>query len=142
MEAKMATVDTTGARPSPDKDQRLIGELLPPEGDLQVGYRIFQLLEKVVAFKNELGLSAKWNRHYELAKNKHWKNDSKKVTLITANLLFAHRSRTVNTLTDNNPTFNIQHVGETDEQKEEILLNLLRTSEFWWGDQEQQGVGY
>jgi hypothetical protein len=140
MEAKMATVDTTGARPSPDKDQRLIGELLPPEGDLQVGYRIFQLLEKVVAFKNELGLSAKWNRHYELAKNKHWKNDSKKVTLITANLLFAHRSRTVNTLTDNNPTFNIQHVGETDEQKEEILLNLLRTSEFWWGDQEQQGV--
>jgi len=133
-------VDLKGTAPAPDKHLQLTSELLPAEGDLQVGYRVFELLEKVISFKNELGLAAKWNRHYELSKNKHWKQDSKKATLITANLLFAHRSRTVNTLTDNNPTFNIQHIGETDETKEEILLNLLRTSEFWWGDQEQQGV--
>jgi len=120
--------------------QEVLSELLPPEGDLNVGYRIFELLEQVVKFKNELGLAAKWNRHYELAKNKHWKQESSKATLITANLLFAHRSRTVNVLTDNNPTFNIQQVGETNEEKEEILLNLLRTSEFWWGDTEQQAV--
>ena len=94
----------------------------------------------MVKFKNELGLAAKWNRHYELAKNKHWKQESNKATLITANLLFAHRTRTVNTLTDNNPTFNIQQVGESDEEKEEILQDLLHTAEFWWGDQEQQAV--
>ena len=134
----MATVD----QPSPTigNKQELLKELLPPEGDTELGYRIFEILEEIVKFKNELGLPGKWNRNYELGKNKHWKQDSNKVTLITANLLHAHRQRTVNTLTDNNPTFNVRQVGEVDPEKEEVFDSLLWTSEFWWQDQEQQSV--
>ena len=120
--------------------ESLTKEVLPPEGDADLGYRVFEILEKIVKHKNELGLPGKWNRHYELAKNKHWKQDTDKVTLITANVLHAHRQRTVNTLTDNNPTFNIRQVGEVDSEKEQIFDNLLRTAEHWWQEQEQQGV--
>ena len=118
----------------------LLKELLPPEGDEELGYKVFQILEKVIKHKNDLGLPGKWNRNYELGKNKHWKQSSDKVTLITANLLHAHRQRTVNTLTDNNPTFNVKQVGEVEPEKEQVFDSLLRTAEFWWGDQEQQSV--
>jgi hypothetical protein len=134
----MATVDTPS--PTIGTTQELTKELLPPEGDTDLGYRIFEILEEIVKFKNELGLPGKWNRNYELGKNKHWKQDSSKVTLITANLLHAHRQRTVNTLTDNNPTFNVRQVGEVEEEKEAIFDSLLWTSEYWWQDQEQQSV--
>ena len=134
----MPTVDqpTSTTTPKPE----LTRELLPAKDNKEVGYEVFRLLEKVVKFKNDLGLPGKWNRNYELGKNKHWKQESDKVTLITANLLFAHRQRTVNTLTDNNPTFNVKQVGEVDENKEKIFESLLHTSEFWWQEQEQQSV--
>jgi hypothetical protein len=134
----MATVDSPS--PTIGNKQEFSKELLPPEGDTNLGYRIFEILEEIVKFKNELGLPGKWNRNYELGKNKHWKQDSNKVTLITANLLHAHRQRTVNTLTDNNPTFNVRQVGEVEQEKEAVFDSLLWTSEFWWQDQEQQSV--
>jgi hypothetical protein len=120
--------------------QELLKELFPPENDPNVGFKAFEILADVLSFKNELGLTKKWNRNYELGKNKHWKQDSDKASLITANLLFAHRTRTVNTLTDNNPTFNVRQVGELDPEKEEVVDGLVRTAEFWWQEQEQQAV--
>lgn len=118
-------------------------ELLPPEGHPRVGYRVFEILAEVLQHKNDLGLPAKWMRAYELSKNRHWRNTSKKAPLVTANLLHAHRVRTVNTLTDNNPTFNVIQVGEVEDgnpEKEDIFDTLLKTAEFWWTDTEQQSV--
>jgi hypothetical protein len=134
----MPTVDQPTSTTTPKSE--LTRELLPPKDNKDVGYEIFRLLEKVVKYKNDLGLPGKWNRNYELGKNKHWKQESDKVTLITANLLFAHRQRTVNTLTDNNPTFNVKQVGEVEPDKEVVFESLLHTSEFWWQEQEQQSV--
>jgi hypothetical protein len=82
----------------------------------------------------------KWNRNYELARNKHWKQKSEKVPLITANVLFTHRQRTVNMLTDNNPTFNVTRVGTIEADKEEAYEKYRRAAEFWWGEQEQQSL--
>lgn len=117
-------------------------ELVPPEGHPRVGYRIFEILAEILQSKNDMGLPAKWMRNYELSKNRHWRNQSKKAPLVTANLLHSHRVRTVNMLTDNNPTFDVIQVGEVDDDpaKEDIFDTLLKTTEFWWGDTEQQNV--
>ena len=117
-------------------------ELLPPENHPRVGYRVFEILAEILQDKNDLGLPAKWMRAYELSKNRHWRNTSKKAPLVTANMLHSHRVRTVNTLTDNNPTFNVIQVGEVegDPEKEDIFDTLLKTAEFWWTDTEQQSV--
>ena len=120
--------------------QELTGELIPAPNDDAVGYKLFQLLAEILQDKSDLGLPAKWTRNYELAKNKHWKNPSAKATLVSANLLFAHRLRTVNMLTDNNPTFNITQLGNPDETDTEIYDKLLRTAEHWWSENEQQNV--
>jgi hypothetical protein len=118
----------------------LNSELFPPEGDKDLGYKVFEILAEVVKFKDTLGLPAKWNRNYELWKNRHWRNPKKNVPLVTANILTTHITRTKNTLTDNNPTFNVRQVGKVDEEKENIFELLLRTAEFWWSDQEQQSL--
>lgn len=127
-------------KPTIETQEKLTAELIPAEGHGNVGYKIFQILDEILKFKNLLGLPAKWNRNYELGKNKHWKNASTKAALVSANLLHVHRQRTVNMLTDNNPTFNIRQVGEVEPEKEEIFDSLLKTAEFWWSDQEQQSV--
>jgi hypothetical protein len=122
-------------------DQYTGNELFPPEGHPRVGYRVVEILAEILQNKNDLGLPAKWIRNYELAKNRHWRNSTKKAPLVTANLLHSHRLRTVNTLTDNSPTFNVAQVGEVDDPaKEDVFETLLRTCEFWWGDTEQQSV--
>ena len=117
-------------------------ELVPPEGHPKVGFRVFEILAEVLQHKNDMGLPAKWMRNYELSKNRHWRNQSKKAPLVTANLLHSHRVRTVNMLTDNNPCFDVIQVGEVenDPEKEDVFDTLLKTTEFWWGDSEQQNV--
>lgn len=116
-------------------------ELFPEHGDSKVGYKVFTILAEIIQDKNNLGLPAKWNRNYELSRNKHWAQTSDKISLMTANLLFTHRQRTVNMLTDNNPTFNIVKRGNPDEvQNEDVYDDLLHVAEFWWGDTEQQSV--
>ncbi len=117
-------------------------ELIPPEGDPNVGYRVFAILTEIIQDKEASGLIEKWNRAAELTRNKHWKQKSGKPGLVTANLLFAHRQRNVNMLTDNNPTFNVTRMGEKDENNEEteVSVKMLRLAEFWWNDQEQQSV--
>lgn len=115
------------------------GELIPPENHPEVGRKIFKLLEQIITFKSEQGLPAKWHRCYELTRNKHWRNQAKKgVALVTANLLFTHRQRTVAMLTDNNPTFNIAQVGELDPEREEMVNILLHTAEHYWSSTDQQ----
>jgi len=115
------------------------GELLHEENHPMLGYRVFDILADIVQHKQDLGLPAKWNRCYELGKNKHWRQAPKKnVALVTANLLHTHRTRTKNMLTDNNPTFNIRAAGEVDPDKEDLYKTLLKTAEYWWSETEQQ----
>jgi len=116
-------------------------ELFKPQGDPKVGYQVFTILSEIIQDKNNLGLPAKWNRNYELSRNKHWAQTSTKISLMTANLLFTHRQRTVNMLTDNNPTFNIVKRGNPEEvQNEDVYDNLLHIADFWWSDTEQQAI--
>lgn len=122
------------------KTENKSGELIPPEGDDRVGYKIFEILDEVLQDKDDLGLPAKWNRNYELTRNKHWKRTTKKTTLVTANLIYNHRLRTVNMLTDNNPTFNIAKIGAEELDNEEVYTAILKTCEHWWHDTEQQNV--
>lgn len=115
-------------------------ELFPPPGHATLGYKIIQALSGVIEHKKGAGLHEKWIKSYEFSRNQHWRNPNVGVQLISANLLFNHRQRTVAQLTDNNPTFNVRQVGEVSEEKKEIFNILLRTAEFWWGDQEQQNI--
>lgn len=121
-----------------DKDYNLI----PPEGDKDVGKAVFKILESIIKDKENLGLTGPdgiWTRNHELVHGKHWrKSPSKKVPLVTANLIKDHRTRTVNELTDNNPTFNATLVGQpTDEQKKGFSI-LPKIAENWWNETEQQ----
>lgn len=112
--------------------------LIPPAGSKDVGEKVFLLLTEIVEDKKDLGLHEKWLENYRLSKNKHWKMSSKKVPLVSANLLFMHRQRTVNMLTDNNPTFNIAKGGDVPRDQQEVFSKLQRAAEYWWTETEQQ----
>ena len=115
-------------------------ELIPQEGDPKVGKKCFQILGVVVADKIRIGLPEKWRRAYAVRRNQPWKAKSTKVPLASANLLYTHTQRTVNTMTDNNPTFNVTAIGETTPEQADILADMERAAEQWWNDQEQQDV--
>lgn len=114
-------------------------ELLPDEGDPKVGKKVFSLVAAVVADKIKIGLHDRWWRNYQLRKGKHWKG-SADVPLAAANLIFTHVQRTANTMTDNNPTFNVVVSGQLDEKQKELMSDLQRTTEYWWTETEQQDV--
>lgn len=116
--------------------------VIPPEDHKDVGKEIFRILAIVVADKVKLGLHDRWMRNYELRKNQHWRTSTKKssVPLVTANLIYTHIQRTVNMLTDNNPTFNVAQIGRASEEEKELFLDLQHTAEYWWNEQEQQDV--
>ncbi len=117
-------------------------ELIPQPGSLEVGYTVFRYLERVISDKTAKGLPDRWNRNYELSRNKHWKSNKGRngVSLVSANLLFSHRQKTVNILTDNNPIFNVARLGTPGEVSEDVQDALLKATEYWWQDQEQQHV--
>lgn len=140
--------------------------LLPPEGNENLGRRIFTILSEILADKEALGLTKKWNKHYQWTKNEYWRQRQVQGSdLISANLLYAHRERNVSLLTDQNPTFNVVALrGQNDSEDEleatkkrtnaqqqipsetlegdelEIHQKLHRTADFWWRDTEQQTV--
>lgn len=116
------------------------GELLPPaERPDLVGPRVFELLEAVVADKARLGLAEKWTSHYRLGRNRAWRGAATTgAPMASANLLHLHRQRTVNMLTDNNPTFNVTRVGPDGDDT--LFRTLERAAACWWTEQEQQAV--
>ena len=115
-------------------------ELLPPEGHRDLGTRVYQLVEEIISDKAGRGLHDKWLDHYRLSKNQPWRQEITRVPTVSANLLHPHRQRTVNTLTDNDPTFNLTKCGADAEENEEGMTAVKRTAEFWWREQEQQSI--
>ncbi len=114
-------------------------ELLPPENQpAKVGLKVFEVLEEVIAEKTNQGLHTFWNDQYRLSRNMPWKSANKKIPLLSANLMFTHRQRTVNTLTDNSPTFNLAKIGAVAAEKDQVFQDLMRTAEHWWRETEQQ----
>ena len=115
------------------------GPLPPADRPDLVGPRVFELLEAVVRDKARLGLAGKWTSHYRLGRNPAWSGAVRSgVPLVGANLLHLHRQRTVNMLTDNNPTFNVNRVGPGGDDA--LFRTLERAAAWWWTEQEQQAV--
>ena len=116
-------------------------EVLPAAGDKDVGLKVYSILEAIIDDKETRGLIKRWNRNYELKRGKHWRNKTKAgVPLITANLIHKHRMNTINSLTDNNPIFNVAKINDSEDINQEIYENLQRTAEHWWNEQEQQDI--
>jgi len=115
-------------------------EVLPPENHESLGREILRMVSGVIRDKQELGLHEKFMRSYRLSKGAHWEKKAN-VPQRVANLCHVHLQRTVNTLTDNNPTFNVSQTGEYDnEGEEDIFANIQTACEFWWQEQEQQAI--
>ncbi len=116
-------------------------EILPAEGDKDVGLKVYSILEAIMEDKENRGLIKRWNRNYELKRGKHWRNKTKPgVPLITANLIHKHRLNTINSLTDNSPIFNVAKINDSEDINQELYENLQRTAEHWWNEQEQQDI--
>mgnify|MGYP003393527067 FL=1 len=115
--------------------------LIPPVGDPDVGKKVFSYLAEVIQDRKSSGRHARWLRNYEMLRNKHWKREpSVRVPLVTANFIFTHIQRTVNALTDNNPTFNVARMAGVPPEEQEKCELLQHTAEHWWLEQEQQHV--
>lgn len=122
-----------------DKERGTVGNLIPDPGDDKVGKKVFDILVEVVTDKVQIGLHDKWLEHYKLTRNKHWKKSQGNVPLVSVNLIHTHRQRTVNTLTDNDPAFNIISMASGEDQDySEETLKVQRQCEYWWTEQEQQ----
>jgi len=115
-----------------------IAELIPEEGHPDVGPKCYRLIMDVIADKAGLGLHDKWQRWYELGRNKHWKMKSDKVPQVSVNLLHKHRQKLINQLTDNNPTFNVRGLGMMPQGQDDAVNKILKASEYWWNETEQQ----
>jgi hypothetical protein len=72
-------------------------------------------------------------RNYELFRAKHWKSQGM-TKLATVNLIWNYITRTVNLLTDQNPTFDIH--AENDE----VAGKVHKAARYWWNETEQQDV--
>jgi hypothetical protein len=114
--------------------------IIPAAGDKMVGPTVFKLLRQSVKDKDNIGLHAKIKRNHELRMGEHWKNPSKRVPFVVANLIFNHMQKNCNLLTDNNPVFNVAKMGEVSQEQEDNFELLQRTAEHWWNEQEQQQV--
>ncbi len=114
--------------------------VLPPAAEPdRVGRRVFEMLLEVVRDKSALGLHDKWTRNYRLGRNRPWPGRTPAgLPLSSANFLHVHRQRTVNTLTDNHPTFNVARMG--DAAHDDAYRALERLAAHWWNEQEQQAV--
>lgn len=122
-------------------EEEAYNELIPPEDKpKEVGIKVWNFVEANLTYKEDKGLHNKWVRNYELGRGKHWRQKSDKVQLATGNLLFTHRERTVNHLTDRNPTFNIRAVGEMQDEDVTKLEVWDYATQHWWGETEQQAV--
>ena len=113
-------------------------ELFAPKGHEEVGPKVYQIWGEVLSDKLDLGLHAEWVRNKELVRNKHWRNKTDSgVPLVSVNLIHAHVQRTCNTMTDNNPTFNVSKVGDVEQIDPKYFEDLGHAVDYWWGDQEQ-----
>ncbi len=128
--------------PEPEaiKDSPEDYELLPAKSDPKaVGEAVMEMWRKIVEEKKRLGLHDLWMKFYKLVKNLHWqaKNVSN-IKLASINLTHTHIQRTVNVLTDNDPTFNVHAEGQLQPEQEDVLEDQLHQSEHWWNETEQQ----
>jgi hypothetical protein len=128
-----------------DDKKKASNELLPPEGDPEVGKRVFEILHEVIEDKNAQGLPEKYCRHHELVRNKHFKS-TVEVPTVSVNLCHVHVQRTCNMLTDNDPTFEVTQLIDADDgapandQEDQAFELLQKAASFWWVDQEQQDI--
>ncbi|TVM31169.1 hypothetical protein [Oceanidesulfovibrio marinus] len=113
-------------------------ELLPPEGHGRVAYRIVELVEQCLADKADRGLPQKWKDAYRLKVNKAFIHRSTARPQVGVNLLHRHRVRTVNTLTDNQPSFDLAPAAPVPEDMQDPLTSLHRLTRYWWQETEQQ----
>lgn len=115
-------------------------ELIPEKGAEGVGLAVAKMLEEILKYREEIKFAERCNRFYKLRRNKHWKNANASLKLVTANLVGSHHQKTVNMLTDNNPTFNAVQAGDLGEAGQEALALLVKTTDYWYGETEQQHV--
>ena len=124
-----------------DTSDEQIYELLPPEGDPEVGTRLFGLVADTITRKKDLNLPTTWTRNYQLRKGQHWKNNSASRPLNTANLIGTFVTRTANNLTSNNPTFDVTMGGPDDDPKNrQAYDDVHKTAQHWWTQTEQQAL--
>lgn len=131
----MATLKTRlqAAPDLEDIEKQQINSLIPPEGDEKVGFTAFRILEEIVRDKERKRLPQKWHRNYEMYRNHHWRSGaSAPIPLASISLVNAHIERTVNLLTDNNPTFDV--VGSQDD----VTDKIHKIARYWWNETEQQ----
>uniref|UniRef100_A0A6H1ZRY3 Portal protein n=1 Tax=viral metagenome TaxID=1070528 RepID=A0A6H1ZRY3_9ZZZZ len=113
-------------------------ELVPAEGDESVGRACWEMLDQVIRYKISIGLHAQMKKFYSLRKNVHFKGELKGSGLVSANMLGTIHERTVNLLTDNNPTFEASKTGEAAEGENVDII--LHASDHWWSETEQQSL--
>jgi hypothetical protein len=115
------------------EEAALTTSIIPPEDHENVGHYCFFTLAEVVKDKEKKKLPSKWLRNYELFRAKHWKSQGKS-RLSTVNLIWNYTTRTVNLLTDQNPTFDIH--AENDK----VAQKIHKVARYWWNETEQQSV--
>lgn len=119
--------------PIQPEEKQLNTCIIPPAGHDLVGHWCFNTLAEIIRDKDKKKLPQKWFRNYELYRARHWKSQGAG-KLSTVNLIWNYITRTVNLLTDNNPTFDI--AAEDDD----LAVKIHKAARYWWNEEEQQDV--
>jgi hypothetical protein len=116
-------------------------QLIPPTGDLDLGKKIFSLVEAGIGKKEKRGLHDKWIKSYKQLRNRFFKQASTVARpLLAANLTQKHVRDTVARLTRGQPTYNVMPVGATMNGAEELCEKAHRLTQYKWNEREFQRV--
>lgn len=126
------------ARKEVDYNSVEFPEVLPPEGHSMVAPRVFDLLQASLSDKDDRGVHHRLLEHYRYTVNKPFKKPLPGLPKASANLLHRHVTRTVNTLTDNHPTFEVAATGGVDDEVAERLESTNHWIHYFWAENEQQ----
>lgn len=115
-------------------------ELIPPAGSDGVGVAVTEMMNQILDYREDMKFAERCVRFYKYRKAEHWNTKNKDLNLLSVNLLGSHHQKTVNMLTDNNPTFNAVPGGDLGDSAQEQLSLLENVTDSWWIDTEQQNV--
>lgn len=107
----------------------------PPEGHPDVGRWVWNKFELMKKYRDKLGLPSMWLHFHELYRNRMFRKQQAKGTLVPVNLFFKSINTLKANLTDSKPRASITSVGETDPETAKAWQHRYDT---WWDSTKQQ----
>lgn len=112
-------------------------EIVPRKGDKDVGKVLMGIVNSCIKDQQDHGRYERWAMYEDMGRNIHFTSGSETegIPLTSCNLLHKNRTKALNSLFANKPTFNAKPAGRMEADQEENLKLVERAAEHWFREQ-------